>query len=90
MTEKNEFCNLSIFTKISDSRIALNSINNELGRENNATFFAVNEFIKNNSETDLILDFEGSNIDSIRQRNVGFGATDEFYSYFKYRNFPIG
>ena len=80
-----ELCNVSIFRKINNKRVSLNSINSNGGRELGAMFFALNQFFIENQNSELVLDFEGSNIDSIRRRNIGFGAKDYQYTALNYR-----
>lgn len=82
---QKEIQNVSIFRKLAKNRYSLNSINSENGAENGAMFFGLNEFIKQNANSDMIIDFEGSNIESIRRRNIGFGGEDVFYSALHYR-----
>lgn len=81
----NELQNVSIYTCLDNNRRALNSINSDEGASNGAMFFGFNEYVKMNSNSNIIIDFEGSNIDSIRRRNVGFGGVDEFYNSISYR-----
>jgi len=62
------------YTKFSGA----NSIAKKLG----ATHLIMNQFIQNHADSGDILDFSGSNIDSIARWNLGFGAKN--YSYFEY------
>ena len=50
-----------------------------------AMFFSLNNFIEKNQNSNLILDFEGSNIESISRRNLAFGAKDYKYTAMSYR-----
>lgn len=77
--------NVTILRKIDAHRIGINSINGEQGRKLNATARAIDQVIKEKAGQDIILDFEGSKIESIQHRNYGFGAIDEYYYYYAYR-----
>lgn len=77
--------NVSIFTFINQKYVNFNSINTIDGTKNGAMFFGLNEFIKENCNKDLILDFEGSNLSSIRKRNIGFGGEDKYYYHFSFQ-----
>ncbi|MGQ9846299.1 MAG: hypothetical protein ACUVQP_02195 [Bacteroidales bacterium] len=48
--------------------------NSQIGKEKRAMFFLLDEFIRNYSEKNLILDFEGSMIPGLARYYEGFGA----------------
>ena len=62
--------------------LALEGLNEE-GRANRAQFLLVDYIIKTNSNSDYILDFEGSNIPSIARFYGGFGANATKYHKFR-------
>ena len=76
-----------LLTNLTDKLRTMNSISSDLGLELGATFFAIDNVIQNNANSAKILDFEGSNIDSIRRRNIGFGGVDDTYFHLKYTKF---
>jgi len=58
------------------------------GKELNAYSLLIDHIIQQNCESKLILDFEGSDIESIANFNKGFGADTEIYSCIKRNNLP--
>jgi lipid II:glycine glycyltransferase (peptidoglycan interpeptide bridge formation enzyme) len=54
---------------------------NDTGKKFQASTFLLNQLIKKNSESDLLLDFEGSMIPSIASFYRSFGAVKEDYFY---------
>ena len=77
--------NITLCKKIEPNRYAINSINNIQGARNGAAFYVIDDLIKKMAKTSCYLDFEGSNISSIRRRNIGFGGQDEKYYHLNYR-----
>jgi hypothetical protein len=51
----------------------------EKGRESRAIYFLLDEFIKEKSNSDQILDFEGSEIPNVEYFYKNFGAAPEYY-----------
>ena len=70
---------------LSNNVRALNSINSNNGANTGAMFFGFNEYVKQNANSNITIDFEGSNMETIRRRNIGFGGTDQFYNALSYR-----
>lgn len=62
--------------------LLFNSATNE-GRKKRAHYLMLNHFIKENAGTNAILDFEGSNIQSIAYFFEGFGAVQSTYCTLK-------
>lgn len=79
---KNELCAAAYFLKYHNRYIIFSGTNN-LGRKTGAAFYLTDTFIKNNAETDTILDFAGSDIKGIAQRNLGFGSKTMQYSHLQ-------
>jgi hypothetical protein len=52
-------------------------------------FLLIDEFIKKYSEKNLILDFEGSNMEGIARFYQGFGATDCEYLSITFNHLPF-
>lgn len=59
------------------------------GKNSRAMFLIINHFIKFHSESDLILDFEGSNIDGVSRFFESWGAINEPYYNFKQNRLPL-
>ena len=57
-------------------------VSTEPGKQKYAMFFLLDQFIRENSGNELILDFEGSMIFGVAQFYKGFGADDKPYSVF--------
>lgn len=69
--------------------IYLFSVSGKEGKKKRAMFLLLNYIIKNYSETDMILDFEGSNIPSIAFFFKGFGAQSVCYPNIKINRLPL-
>jgi hypothetical protein len=82
VTCQEEICAAAFFLKF-NNRFHLYSGTSEKGRETGAMYFIMNQFIKDNANTDSILDFSGSSIKNISDWNIGFGAITENYSSIK-------
>lgn len=65
------------------------SISTSEGKELRAMFLLIDTFIKDFSGRNMILDFEGSNIDSIARFYKGFGANKYNYNHIKANNLPF-
>lgn len=70
-------------------RIYLNSVSDETGKDLRAMFLLVDDFIKNNSEAPLVIDFEGSMIPGIARFFEGFGASRNDYTRIRKSSFPL-
>jgi len=53
------------------------------GKEKQSMSFLIDSIIKDNSQTETILDFEGSSIPGVAKFYAGFGAELEFFPLFK-------
>lgn len=73
----------AFFIDVNARIIYLFSAFTEEGRKHQAASFLISEIIKNDENSNKILDFEGGNIDSIGKFYRSFGATEESYSVFK-------
>lgn len=56
------------------------SATNEEGKKNGSFFLLMDYYIRNNSNSPKLIDFAGSSIQGIKERNLGFGA--ENFEYF--------
>ncbi|MDD2634742.1 MAG: hypothetical protein PHW82_04515 [Bacteroidales bacterium] len=61
------------------------------GKESQAMVLLLNEFIEQNSNTNIIIDFEGSSIPGVERFYKGLGATPEYYPVINYNGlvFPF-
>jgi len=64
--------------------IYLLPVSNKEGKENFTMFKIVNEIIRKHTNSDVVLDFEGSNIKNIARFYAGFGAEIVFYNEVKH------
>jgi len=62
--------------------------NHPSSRTSGASHFLLDSFIKENAGTDMILDFEGSSVETIARFFKRFGATEEKYSAIKLNKLP--
>lgn len=79
----NELISAAFWLKSFNKFILLLPVSSPKGLETNSMYYLVDHFIRNNSSTNTILDFEGSNISGVNSFNKGFGAVEEYY----YTNF---
>lgn len=63
-----------------NDNVTIYSATSELGKKNGSFFLLMDYYIKNNCNTKKIIDFGGSSIQGIRERNLGFGAEDFIYN----------
>jgi len=80
----NKLCSAGFFVYSNNKVCFILSVSNEKAKKIGAMFLLIDEFIKDNSGTNLVLDFEGSNIDSIARFYAGFGAKP-----FKYKSVKL-
>ncbi|MBN8703409.1 MAG: GNAT family N-acetyltransferase [Bacteroidetes bacterium] len=60
----------------------------EVGKSIGAMHYIMDKVIKEYQNKDFVLDFGGSNVDSVARFNKGFGAVDYTYLNFKYNKLP--
>ncbi len=67
-------------------------VSNNVGKQSSAMFMIINELIKEHTEKDILLDFEGSQIEGIARFYKGFGAVNQpYYVLKKFRpSFLVG
>ena len=63
--------------------------NNPAGKTTGASHALIDGFIKDNAGSDLVLDFEGSDITSLAQFYKSFGAVPEIYPALRINNLPF-
>lgn len=85
----NENC-CSIFLLIDNKRLILqSSYCNKIGKQNGAFFFLLDYIFNLEEYKDFVFDFEGSNIEGVAKRNLGFGAELTYYHSIIIRRFPF-
>ena len=85
---ENEICAAVFFYRWKNRVIYMNAATSEIGKKLGAMYFLVDKFIRDNAETDLIIDFEGSMIPGVARFYSGFGATPETYYQLKFNRLP--
>ncbi|MHC1704051.1 MAG: hypothetical protein AB9846_09110 [Tenuifilaceae bacterium] len=85
---QNELCAASLFIRSNGKVIYLFAASNEVGRNNRAMFSLVDSYINRNSESQLVLDFEGSMIENVARFYAGFGATPCTYQQLLVNRLP--
>ncbi len=85
----SQLCAAVVWAFSKTRRIYLNSVSDDAGKELRAMFSLVDDFIKNNSEVPLVLDFEGSMIPGVARFFEGFGATRNDYTRIRKSAFPL-
>jgi len=79
---RNDKIVASVFILKSFNRyIYLVASSSKLGKELRAMFFLLNYFIENNSNSNKILDFEGSDVDGVKRFYKGFNAKEQNYKH---------
>ena len=69
--------------------IYLVSASSDRGKEDRGMFKLVDAFIKEHAGSELILDFEGSNIPNVARFFAGFGASPELYQGVSFNRLPL-
>ncbi len=62
---------------------------NAKGKDENAKYLLINQFIKDHAGTDITLDFGGSEIPGVAYWNEGFGAVNTHYYHIKINRLPF-
>ncbi len=85
--EKNEIIAASFFIVDKSRAYYIFSASNDEGKKKNASFLIMDNFIREFSDKNIILDFEGSNIPGLERYFKGWGAYEQNYYNFKYSKF---
>ncbi len=88
-TPDNELCASAFFLKGNNRLIFLFSGTSLKGRQTQAMTFLIDNVIKQFSESQYILDFEGSNDDNLARFYHGFGAHEVVYYRYHLNNLPF-
>lgn len=88
-TPQNMLCAVGFFVYSNNKACFILSVASEEGKDLRAMFLIIDEFIKDFSNRNMILDFEGSNIESIARFYRGFGANQFHYPSIRANNLPF-
>ena len=87
VNQQNEIIATNLMLETEKRIINLSPTSNAEGKEKSAMFFLLNYLIEKNAEKDMILDFEGSQIQGVARFYRGFGAENEPYFCIKKNKF---
>ncbi|OQY03280.1 MAG: hypothetical protein B6I20_05375 [Bacteroidetes bacterium 4572_117] len=82
-TENNNLCAVGFFIYSNKKACFILSVANDEAKKTSAMFLLIDEFIKQYASKNMILDFEGSNIEGIARFYAGFGARPFNYPSIK-------
>ena len=82
--KNNRLCSAGFFVYSNNKVCFILSVSNEEAKNISSMFLLIDEFIKDNSNRNLVLDFEGSNIEGVARFYAGFGAKP-----FKYKSIKL-
>jgi hypothetical protein len=85
---RNMLCAAGFFVYSNQKACFVLSVSSDEGKAQSAMFLLVDEFIKDFSGQNMILDFEGSNIEGIARFYKGFGATAFNFPTIKSNKLP--
>ncbi len=88
LDEKNELCAGAFFVEQNNKVIFLFSGSNEKAKSTGAMAFLIDDFIKNNAQRNLTLDFEGSNDKNLARFYKSFGSKECVYLHVRKNNLP--
>lgn len=83
-----KLCAGVVWLKYPGRSVFLFSANNSESRKNGAMHLMIDNFIKQNAGKNMILDFEGSNIDSLARFYKGFGSDEYVYLQIRRNRLP--
>lgn len=89
VNSKNYLIAGALFFFSNNKAIFLFSGNSKEGKEKAALFYLIDQFIKNNSEKNLTLDFEGSNNPNLARFYKSFGSKPITYLHIKKNDLPF-
>lgn len=88
-TREGELLSTAILFKDLKRIYYILSTTSEQGRKQQANYFLLYHVIKEFSKRDLIFDFEGSEIQSIKSFFKKFGAVEQIYPFVRMNNLPF-
>ena len=84
----NQLCAAVFFVRHKHRVTYLNAATSPEGKNFQAMFFLIDQFIRENADKDYLLDFEGSMVPGVARLYEGFGATPEKYYRYLWNNLP--
>jgi len=87
--QNNKLCAAAFFLHLGNRVTYLNAVSDEEGKNVNAMYLIVDQFIRDHAGSLLTLDFEGSVIPGIARFYSGFGSAQELYYCLKSNSLPI-
>lgn len=87
--DHNSLIACALIMRFQQRSILLASASNEEGREKSAMYYLLDRYFYLNAESEMIFDFEGSNIESIAYFFAGFGAQATDYQRIKINRLPF-
>jgi hypothetical protein len=88
-TNENELCAAVYFCRWKERVIYMNAATNSKGKELGGMFFLLDQFLRQNAGSNLLLDLEGSTIPGVARFYAGFGAIYETYYQLKFNRLPL-
>ncbi len=85
----NELCAAVYFCRFKERVIYMNAVSNEQGKKLGAMPFLIDNFIRENADRNLTIDFEGSMIPGVARFYEGFGASPETYYRIRSKRLPF-
>jgi len=89
MFESNTLCACGFFVYFQNRIYNLFPASNDFGKKNGAMFGLIDKIIQENSESESILDFEGSKVEGVARFYRGFGATERNYWTMERNELPF-
>jgi len=86
--EQNQLLSSAIFFFSHNRAYYIMAANHADGRNTGASHALIDAFIKDHAQKDMILDFEGSDIESLAMFYNGFGAKKEIYPAIRWNRLP--
>lgn len=88
-TKEGVLCAAAFIITTHQHSIYILPCSTDTGKDKSAMFLIIDHYIKTNSEKNLVLDFEGSNIEGIARFFSGFGASPYVYLTVKMNRLPF-
>lgn len=85
----NQVCGGAFFVETEKRSTLLFTALTDEGKDRNAMFYLLNEYIILWSEKAMTLDFEGSNLKSLARFYEGFGSAHLYYQRLRYNGLPL-
>jgi lipid II:glycine glycyltransferase (peptidoglycan interpeptide bridge formation enzyme) len=82
------FCGGAVFVRSKKKTVFLFSATGDDAKNNGVMHYLIDNYIKENSKNDIVLDFEGSNQESLARFYAGFGAQCTEYFTVKKNKLP--